>query len=138
MIEYRQDLSLTVCNRLRESVGWSAFSQKQGQRALQQSRFALCAWDGQQPVGMARLVGDGIYDLLCDVVVAPEWQGNGIGKELVRRVLSWVRQNLEPGERCTVNLVANRGKEGFYEGLGFASIPQADTGHGMMLKLTGN
>lgn len=85
---------------------------------------------------MARLVGDGIYYLLCDVAVVPSFQGKGVGGELVRRSIAHARQALADGERCTIVLVSAGGKEPFYESFGFSSIPNDRAGHGMQLSVT--
>ena len=36
-------------------------------------------------IGMARAIEDGIYYLIVDVLVDPEYQKNGIGKNLLKR-----------------------------------------------------
>lgn len=47
--------------------------------ALSRSLYSVTAVDGYRIVGMARLTGDGVYDLIVDVVVMPQYQGKGIG-----------------------------------------------------------
>ena len=98
--------------------------------------YSIAAYQNNRPVGMARLVGDGIYCLLCDVAVVPDCQGKGVGGELVRRVIAHARKALADGERCTIVLVSVGGKEPFYESFGFSSIPNDRTGHGMQLSVT--
>ena len=49
---------------------------------LGSSLMTLTAYD-DKAVGMGRLVGDGIYDTIVDVVIMPEYQGRGIGKGIV-------------------------------------------------------
>ena len=104
-------------------------------RILKSSTIYIRDENGK-PVGMARLVGDGIYYLLCDVAVVPDCQGKGIGGELVRRTIAHARQTLADGERCTIALVSAGGKEPFYESLGFSSVPNDRAGHGMQLSVT--
>ena len=58
---------------------------------------------------MARVVGDGIYFLLVDVVVAPAQQGNGIGKRILAHTLQAVKNSLPTGERCSVQLISAQG-----------------------------
>lgn len=136
MISYRENsLAPTIMSTIRRAVGWSAFSESQLHRAMKATAYSVVAYDGTTPVGMARLIGDGIYFLLCDVAVIPEAQGNGIGSELVQRVISHVQQARSNHERCTITLVSAEGNEPFYESFGFISIPHAHTGHGMQLTL---
>ena len=137
MIVYRENtLSAEAVNQIRTAVGWSEFSATQLEQALRAAAYNVAAFEDDKPVGMARLVGDGIYYLLCDVAVVPDWQGKGIGGELVRRTIAHARQTLAGGERCTIALVSAGGKEPFYESLGFSSIPNDRAGHGMLLSVT--
>jgi ribosomal protein S18 acetylase RimI-like enzyme len=65
-------------------------------------------------VGAGRVVGDGIDTAyLCDVVVHPERQGEGLGKALVLKLKA-----LSAGH-AKIILYANPGKEDFYRKLGF-------------------
>jgi len=70
--------------------------------------------DGGRIVGAGRVVGDGIDTAyLCDVVVHPDFQGQGLGKALVLKL-----KELSAGHRKII-LYANPGKEDFYRKLGF-------------------
>ena len=118
---------------LRERVGWRSFSREQTAAALARSLWDVIAVDGGQTVAMGRLVGDGLYDIIVDVVVRPEYQGRGIGGEIVRRILQFVEEHTPKGGRTSVQLIAEPGKEGFYEGLGFHRIPHGHCGSGMRM-----
>ena len=52
------------------------------------------------------------------MVVAPEYQGRGIGKAVAEKLLAYAQSRLPPGGRTSVQLIAAEGKEGFYEKLG--------------------
>ena len=137
MIVYRENtLSAEVVNRIHAAVGWSEFSATQPERALRAAAYNVAAFEDDKPVGMARLVSDGIYYLLCDVAVVPDCQGKSIGGELARRTIAHARQTLADGERCTIALVSAGDKEPFYESFGFSSIPNDCAGHGMQLSVT--
>lgn|GEM_PF-2894563 len=72
------------------------------------------AFDGERLIGAGRVITDGVtYGLLCDVVVMPEWQGKGVGRNLVRYVV----ERLPTG--ISVMLIAAPGAEPFYRSLGF-------------------
>ena len=56
--------------------------------ALSHSHPVISAWDGDRLVGFARATSDGVYRAtIWDVVVHPAYQGTGIGRKLVERIL---------------------------------------------------
>ena len=63
---------------------------------------------------MGRLIGDGIYYLIVDIVVEPEYQGKRIGSNIVDMLLTYVENQTSVGGRSSVQLIAEQGKEGFY------------------------
>lgn len=87
MTLYENDLTPAVYNALRESVGWTPHPADRAAPALARSLYTVTARVGDTPIGMARLVGDGLYMLLVDVAVAPAWQGRGVGQALVAQTL---------------------------------------------------
>ncbi len=133
-----QENSLTpdLINALRIAVGWTPFSLLQLERSIGATSCSVTAWSDNHPVGMARLIGDGIYYFLCDVIVIPDFQKHGIGRHMVDHLIEYARQGLAPGERCSVVLVSAEGKENFYSSLGFATIPNNRAGYGMQLFLS--
>lgn len=137
MIAYCENrLTAGEMNQIRRAVAWTPLPEEQLQAALARSACTVAAYRQGQPVGMARLVGDGVYCLLCDVAVVPSAQGQGVGSALVRRALARAESALREGQRCTVVLVSARGKEPFYRAFGFSSLPGGHAGDGMQLLLT--
>ena len=124
-----------IYNALREAVGWSAYPVSQAQSALKARALNVVAFSEEGPVAMGSMIGDGIYYLLVDIVVAPRCQGTGIGTAIIERLIQTARNSLSAGERCSVQLVAAQGKEAFYKKFGFAEIPDRKSGHGMQLAL---
>lgn len=56
-------------------------------RAVRNS-FCVSAWDAQRQVGFARLITDfATHAYLADVIVDPDWRGQGIATGLVRRLV---------------------------------------------------
>ncbi|MCI8441515.1 MAG: GNAT family N-acetyltransferase [Provencibacterium sp.] len=105
--------------------------QEQAAAALGRGLCTLAVLEGDTPVGMGRLIGDGLYDTIVDVVVRPEYQGQGIGRAIIGRLLAFAEKEMPPGGRVSVSLIAEKGKEPFYEKLGFRKIPHEHCGSGM-------
>ncbi|MDA1360267.1 GNAT family N-acetyltransferase [Glycomyces luteolus] len=78
--------------RLAEAVGWTeAFDWDTMPASLAGSLAGEVALDGDDVVGMGRLVGDGVkYFYVQDLAVLPEYQGVGIGTALLQRLLDHV------------------------------------------------
>jgi len=84
------------------------------QRAYANSMFKCFVVENGRLVGAGRAVADGIdCAYLCDIVVHPELQGQGLGKALVLKL-----KELSAGH-AKIILYANPGKEDFYRKLGF-------------------
>ena len=123
---------------LRAAVGWRALSPSQVQAALDNSAFLVAAKDGNRTVGMTRLLSDGGYfGVVLDVVVLPEYQGQGIGREMMARLVRYLQASLRSGESSYTILTSAPGKEDFYEKMGFHRIPNKDEGAGLVMRLTG-
>lgn len=82
--------------------------------------YACCfAWDGELLIGAARAISDGVNSsVIYDVVVEPAYQGQGVGKALMRNLLGRLPKR-------SVMLVSVHGKEGFYRKLGFRKLRTA-------------
>ena len=70
---------------------------------------------------------------LGDVIIRPEYQGMGIGTEIVTRLKDMVMEVAEQGDNIMFILGAAAGKEGFYEKLGFKVRPNEFNGSGMSM-----
>ncbi|MDF2885773.1 MAG: family acetyltransferase [Lacrimispora sp.] len=129
-------LTVKDYQRLRTSVGWSVLPEQQIEMALKNSLITITVRDQEQVVGMCRLVGDGCY--ICyvqDLVILPEYQGRGIGKSMIERVVSYVNQQGFPGTNITLGLFSAMGKEEFYQKQGFHIRPSDNRGAGMEIIL---
>ncbi|BAZ68671.1 MAG: GNAT family N-acetyltransferase [Pelatocladus maniniholoensis HA4357-MV3] len=83
--------------------------------AIANSDPVISLWDGQQLIGFARATSDCIYRAtIWDVVIHPDYRGNGLGCKLIETVLSHPR--LQRVER--VYLMTTHQQE-FYEKIGF-------------------
>ena len=84
-------------------------------RAMLQHGNLLCtAWDGETLVGVARSVTDFEYCCyLSDLAVDEQYQGQGIGRELIRLTRSKL------GRKAMIILLAAPKAEAYYPRIGF-------------------
>jgi len=119
---------------LRTSAGWSGATEAQVENGLLHSLYTLAARIGDDTIGMGRLVGDGFNIwYIQDVIVLPHYQGKGIGKAIMQKLLAYAEANSLPSTTVTIGLMAAKGKEAFYEKLGFRTRPNEREGAGMVL-----
>ena len=106
--------------RLKVETGFWERPVEQVKVALDNGLFNVTAVCDGKVVGMGRLVGDGaMYYYLQEIIVLPEYQGYGIGKSIVNRLLKYKKDNSIPGTNVSIGLTAVKGKESFYEKFGF-------------------
>ncbi len=118
---------------LRSSVGWYNVAEEQVTKSLSKSIYDVKVIDENRTIAMGRMIGDGIYYLIVDVVVQPSFQGNGIGSKIIDILLKYVDDNTPIGGRSSVQLIAEQGKETFYIKKGFKLIPHEYCGSGMRM-----
>lgn len=121
IIENRLDYDTYIS--LREKAGWQNFSKEQTEKALSNSFYSVTVQDAGQNIGMGRVIGDGLYFTIVDVVVAPEFQGKGLGTLIIQRILKYIEDGMYPDSRVSIQLIAEIGKEDFYIKQGFKLIP---------------
>ncbi|WP_290851629.1 GNAT family N-acetyltransferase [Eubacterium sp. LMAG:50] len=108
---------------LRESVGWNNWSKEQAEKALENSYYSIVIFYNDNAIGMGRVVGDGIYFTIVDIVVRTEYQGRKIGTTIMNSILEYIEKNMCEGSRVSVQLLAEVGKEQFYIKQGFKLVP---------------
>ena len=134
MLQYNNILSVREYSALREAVGWETIAEKQAEAGLRNSDFVIACRDGEEIVGCARIFWDkGYIAHLADVMVRPQYQGQGIGKEMVSACISYIDSRLKDGWRIKITIVSAKGKEPFYEKLGFERRPNINEGAGMQV-----
>lgn len=116
-------------NELFESVGWGSRDEEKINSHRTKSDFAVCVFLQNKIVGMARVVGDGAYFMVYDVVTRKEYQGKGVGRILMNEIIKWYK-TIE-NDDTYLYLGASLGKEKFYEKFGFKSRPYGNIGAGM-------
>lgn len=130
-------LTAEIYETLRDQAGFVRYSRADARAALEKTLHTAVAFDGKQPVGIARVVGDGrIVFFIKDVVVSPAYQGRQIGSRLMENLLNYIRAKACP--HAYVGLMATPGSERFYERLGFQRRPTPLLGAGMVLFVNQN
>jgi len=116
-IELRS-LNVSEYTRLRDSVGWEKTDAKATERALKNSLFSVAAMENGNVVGFGRIVGDGgLYFYIQDLIVHPECQKKGLGKMLMKELMSYIMTNAKTG--AFIGLMAAKGLEKYYKSFGF-------------------
>jgi ribosomal protein S18 acetylase RimI-like enzyme len=75
---------------LYNAVGWAAYTRDEAglEKAIRNSTYVVCAWDGEKLVGLARcLSDDASIFYLQDILVHPDCQRQGIGRRLMENCL---------------------------------------------------
>ncbi|MCL2874374.1 MAG: GNAT family N-acetyltransferase [Defluviitaleaceae bacterium] len=103
---------------LYDELDWNNFlklSPEQLERATEQSFMSLSAYDGDRLVGTGRIVSDGVINAyLCGLGVSPEYEGRGIGSNIVKYLALQCEER-----KLHLQLFCNDELTAYYEKLGF-------------------
>lgn len=133
-LQYTDEMTGEEYNELRVSVEWRPISEGQAERGLAHTTFLAAVRDGDRIVGMGRMLFDfGYTAYLGDVIVRPEYQGQGIGRQIVQRLIDRTMEAAEEDDKIMFILVAAKDKEPFYEKFGFIRRPNEFSGDGMSM-----
>ena len=136
-IIYQNTITADEVNFLRASVGFRQIDSEQIKAGLDGSAFIIAAYVQDRIVGMSRLIWDGgMVALIPDVLVLPEYQMKGIEREMVTRLLNFLRGKLKPGFGIQVDVKVWNHQETLYESLGFQISTQERRGVPMQICLT--
>ena len=82
--------------------------------AMKHSDSVFSAWDNGKLIGLINALDDGVMTVYVHfLLVNPEYQGKGIGKELLRLITNKYNDYLR------IVLVADDKETGFYQNIGF-------------------
>ena len=99
-----------------QTVGMAYHDSETHKTAFENSYVVVFAFDEDEMIGFGRAISDGTYQAaIYDVAILPDYQGKGIGKAIVDRILTKC-------PNCSVILYAAPGKELFYEKLNFRKM----------------
>ncbi|MCF2899265.1 GNAT family N-acetyltransferase [Pseudoalteromonas sp. OFAV1] len=108
---------------MRLKAGLSARSLAAAKAGLPNSLYAICVRKDDELIGMGRVIGDGGCNFeVVDIAVSPEYQGKGLGRQIMEHVDRYIESAAFEGSYVT--MVAD--KPGFYEKLGYKFVaPQS-------------
>lgn len=114
-----------------ESAGWGSLDRDLVETSLRGSYATFAVRDGGRIIAMARIIGDGgMAFYLKDLIVSPEYQGKGIGRELLAHIEDFIRGELKEGWWSFLQLMSAKGKEEFYLKCGYKAHPHERSGAG--------
>ena len=123
MIKITKESSVSIDDvlHLYQAVGWTNYTNQPQmlEQALYHSLATYLARDGEEIVGLVRLVGDGFSSVFVqDLIVLPSYQRQGIGSNLMKEALADYKDAYQiqlATEQTEKNL-------GFYRSLGFETL----------------
>ena len=133
-IEYctvSEDLTAAEFMELYISAGWSCPPEEQIDAAIHNSTRSFVVRHRGKAAAMISWLGDyGMHWFMKDFIVREEYRGKLLGTFLCRYSESFIKSSMKTGGRVCIDLRAFRGKEGFYQKLGYG-IMSEKTGFGM-------
>lgn len=105
-------------NNLRIASGLSPKDEVASEVGLKNSIFIVTLRDSDKLVGMGRIIGDkGCFYHIVDIVVAPAYQGNGLGKLIMSEINKYLENNIP--KSSYVSLIADVPADKLYKKFGF-------------------
>lgn len=134
MIELNK-LTIEEYYKLLDALKWKRPSERLLKIGLENGINVKYVLD-DQTIGMARYVSDGGYaGLIMDVIVLPEYQGNGYGTLMIESLINYLKSNIQENEELMIQLLSAPGKQKFYNKFGFKVKKEvAEDGMYMWLK----
>ena len=127
MIKITKESSVSIDDvlHLYQAVGWTNYTNQPQmlEQALSHSLATYLARDGEEIVGLVRLVGDGFSSVFVqDLIVLPCYQRQGIGSNLMKEALGDFKDAYQ------VQLVTEQTEKTlrFYCSLGFETLSTYD------------
>ncbi|MET1254805.1 GNAT family N-acetyltransferase [Aliikangiella maris] len=131
---------------LRDAAGWGKVSLEMATQSLQHSLFHVTVRlsvelqsksqsmahdaNNESLIAMGRVIGDGfLFFYIQDIVVAPNYQGQGLGHIVMTEIEDYLQVAAKPG--ATIGLFSAQGKENFYARYGYQKREGNSLGLGM-------
>jgi GNAT superfamily N-acetyltransferase len=110
--------------RLRSAAGMSPKTLAAARKGLPNTLYGVSLRRDGELVGMGRIIGDGgCFYTVVDIAVAPPYQGQGLGKRIMKALDEWLRTHAEPS--AYVTLVADGEARHLYAKYGFVETAPA-------------
>ena len=123
MIKITKETSVSIDDilHLYQAVGWTNYTNQPQMlaQALTHSLAIYLARDGEEIVGLVRLIGDGFSSVFVqDLIVLPTYQRQGIGSTLMKQALYDYKDTYQ------IQLATEESEKtlGFYRSLGFETL----------------
>ena len=127
MINITKEASVSIDEvlHLYQAVGWTNYTNQPQmlEQSLAHSLAIYVARDGEEIVGLVRLVGDGFSSVFVqDLIVLPSYQRQGIGSDLMKEALGDYKDAYQ------VQLATEQTEKTleFYRSLGFETLSTYD------------
>nr|YP_009396712.1 hypothetical protein [Ophidocladus simpliciusculus]ARW65898.1 hypothetical protein [Ophidocladus simpliciusculus] len=122
-------INLNELEKLCDAVGWVRRPLKKVKLAIEQSFLIASLFyyddDEKKLIGFARATSDNSFNAtIWDVVIHPDFQGKGIGKELMNKLIKQLRKY----DINTITLFADPEVIKFYRQIGFVIDPDGVKG----------
>lgn len=119
--------AIATYQHLRVAAGLSAKSTAAAAKGLPNSLFAVQILQGDEVVGMGRIIGDGgCFFQVVDIAVLPAHQGKGLGKLIMREIMQFIET--EVPQSAYVSLIADGQAQNLYAQFGFRHTAPASVG----------
>ena len=123
MVKITKERSVSIDDvlHLYQAVGWTNYTNQPQMlfQALSHSLATYLARDGEEIVGLVRLIGDGFSSVFVqDLIVLPTYQRQGIGSTLMKQALSDYKDTYQ------IQLATEESEKTleFYRSLGFETL----------------
>ena len=122
-------IDLYELEELCDAVGWSRRPIRKVRKAIQNSFLVITMWEQKgnrkRLIGFSRATSDHAFNAtIWDVVVHPDFQGQGLGRALMKQLIKKLRSE----DISNVTLFADPEVVDFYKQLGFMPDPEGIKG----------
>lgn len=115
---YNEPVPVRALADLRGAVGWNRMETELGDPKMS-SYFHIAAYEDDKLVGYIDSVSNGVTDAyIQDLMVDPEFQGKGVGTELMNRMISALKER----HIYMISVVFEEALKPFYARFGFYSM----------------
>ncbi|QQZ08806.1 GNAT family N-acetyltransferase [Heyndrickxia vini] len=110
-------VNLDEMKKIYASVGWTKHTEEIIKQVFEASNVLAFVTVNGRIVGFGRAMSDGVFNAaIYDVVVHPDFQKQGIAKQIMQYLLEKL------SDVSCVHLISTTGNEGFYKKLGLKRI----------------